>query len=101
MKILLLLGFLFLSGCGPREIGEGTSDLPASTPEASASDMLRYPMTGMSNTQKMLYWQNRPDVMENVQAWRREQYRRQLGLAPDPADPAYREVPKMRSPFRQ
>lgn len=101
MRLLASCAFLALCACGPREIGEGAAEPVASKPEVLAVDTMRYPMTGMDNTQKMLYWQNRPDVMQNVQAWRREQYRRQMGLAPDPEDPAYRETPKMRSPFRQ
>lgn len=90
-----------LASCGPREIGEGSSPEAALTPEATGADLLRLPMTGMDNNQKMLYWQNRPDVMASLQKFRMEQYRRRMGFAPAPEDPAYREFPKQRSPFRQ
>ena len=49
----------------------------------------------------MLYWHNRPEVMERVQTWQRMQFARQAGQAVDPSDPQYRAVPKERSPFRQ
>lgn len=96
--LLLLLG---LAACGPREIGEGSSQELSGPREASAVDTLRLPIPGANNTQKMLYWANKPDVMQNMQKWRNEKMRRVLGLAPSPEDPAYREIPKQRSPFRQ
>lgn len=100
MKYLLLI-CVFLCACGPKEIGEGTSDAPPSPPETAGVNTLRMPITGANNTEKMLYWQNRPDVMENTQRWRQEQFRRYMGLKPDPESPAYREIPKQKSPFRQ
>lgn len=100
MRFLILL-CLVLAACGPKEIGEGTSEAPANPPEALGVDTLRAPMTGMSNTEKMLYWQNQPAVMENTQRWRQEQFRRYMGLNPNPENPAYREMPKQKSPFRQ
>lgn len=100
MKILLL-ACLLLASCGPREIGEGSSDIPANPPDVAGVDTLRVPMTGMSNTEKMLYWQNQPAVMENTQRWRAEQFRRYMGLNPSPESPDYRLIPKQKSPFRQ
>ena len=101
MKIFLFCICLLLPAFGPREIGEGSAEPLTDPPDIAASDTLRYPMPGMNNTQKMLYWQNRPDVMHDMQSWRREQFRRHMGLAPEPEDPAYRQIPKTRSPFRQ
>lgn len=72
---------------------------PVTPPEASGANMLRQPMTGMSNIQHMLYWQNRPDVMANTQKWQTTKMRSILGASPE--DPAWREVPKQRSPFKQ
>lgn len=92
---------LLLSACGPREIGQGTSSEAAFTPEATAADLLRLPITGMNRTQKMLYWQNKPEVMLLLQKVQTEAFRRRMGLAPDPREPEYRAVPKERSPFRQ
>lgn len=97
--ILFLLALLF--ACGPKEIGQGVAEESGLAPEATGADMLRLPMTGMNNTQKMLYWQNHPDVMANVQKWRAAKFRRQIGAAISPEDPEYREIPKQRSPFRQ
>lgn len=96
---LLLLLICAIAACGPREVGQGSSQEQAMTPEATGADLLRLPMTGMNNTQKMLYWQNRPDIMASVQKFRMDQLRRRLGIAPE--DPEYRAVPKQRSPFRQ
>jgi hypothetical protein len=101
---LLLSATGGLGGCGPKDIGEGTSSRSDSQPQGvSVEDQLRYPVYGSSNTQRMLYLQNRPDVMANVQQWRMMQFRRTNGLEPvtDPENPQYRAVPKQRSPFRQ
>ena len=101
---LLLAALSGLSGCGPKDVGEGSSARYEAQPQGvSVEDQLRYPMYGSGNTQRMLYLQNRPDVMQNVQQWRMNQFRRANGLdnAADPEDPQYRAVPKQRSPFRQ
>ena len=93
-----------MAGCGPKDVGEGSSSRYESQPQGvSVEDQLRYPVYGSNNTQRMLYLQNRPDVMQNVQQWRMMQFRRANGLdnAADPEDPQYRTVPKQRSPFRQ
>ncbi|SDF99549.1 chemotaxis protein [Desulfovibrio legallii] len=99
---LALPGLLW--ACGPKDVGTGTSTEAAGEPQGvSVEDQLRYPVYGSSNTQRMLYWQNRPDVMAQTQDWRARQFRRTEGLdaAPGPADPAYRAVPRQSSPFRQ
>lgn len=101
MKILSFLCLLCLCACGPREIGQGYSEIPSGSGNYSAAEQMRFPMTGANNTQKMLYYYNRPDVMEKVRDWRLEQFQRALGAAPSPEDPAYRAVPKQPSPFRE
>jgi len=106
---LCLFALLFslaggLCGCGPKDIGAGTSSDDESHPQGvSTEDQLRYPMFGSSSTQRMLYYQNRPETMVNMQQWQRQQMRHMNGLdeAVDPSDPQYRAVPKQRSPFRQ
>ena len=101
---LLLAAAGGMAGCGPKDVGEGSSARYESQPQGvSVEDQLRYPVYGSNNTQRMLYLQNRPDVMANVQQWRMMQFRRVNGLEPvtDPEDPQYRAVPKQRSPFRQ
>lgn len=99
----LLAVFCLAPGCGPRDIGAGTSSDTDNQPQGvSVEDQLRYPVYGSSNTQRMLYWQNRPDVMERVQQWNRMTLARPDGQAGvNSADPQYRAVPKERSPFRQ
>ena len=106
---LLLLSFALgaAGGCGPKDIGEGTSDTASEPQGVSTADQLRYPVYGSGRTQRMLYWNSRPDVMANVQQWQRAQMQRAAGqsnaLAPaaNPEDPQYRAVPRQRSPFRQ
>ena len=49
----------------------------------------------------MLYYYNRPDVMSRMQDWQISRFNRLTGAQPSPEDPAYRAVPKQRSPFRQ
>lgn len=65
------------------------------------AEQMRQPMTGSNNTQRMLYYYNRPDIMEKVRNWRIDQFNRQMGVAPSPEDPAYRAVPRQPSPFRE
>lgn len=99
---LALLAVVALAACGPKDIGTGTSsDYAAASPGMAPEDRLRYPMTGMSNTQRMLYHVNRPEVMSQMQQWQMSRFSRLSGDKPDPRDPAYRAVPKQRSPFRQ
>lgn len=101
---MLLTAMGGVGGCGPKDIGAGTSSESESPPQGvSVEDGLRYPMYGSGNTQRMLYYQNRPDVMTNVQQWRMMQFRRMNGMgnAVNPEDPEYRAVPQQRSPFRQ
>lgn len=99
---LVLAGLL--SACGPKDIGAGTSSENEASPlGVNAEDQMRYPIMGASRTQQLLYMRNRPDVMANTQQWRMQQFNRAYGLDQDvsPEDPAYRAVPKQRSPFKQ
>lgn len=93
-----------LAGCGPKDVGEGTSAASETPPlGVNAEDQMRYPITGTNRTQQLLYLQNRPDIMANTQQWRLRQFNAIHGLDKDvsPEDPAYRAVPKQRSPFKQ
>ena len=93
-----------LTGCGPKDIGAGSSgDAAATAQGVAAEDQLRYPIMGSSRTQQLLYMQNRPDVMANTQQWRLQQFNRAHGLDRDqnPEHPEYRGFPKQRSPFKQ
>lgn len=106
--LLWALCCLCLCACGPKEIGEGSSSDAAGSYSArsggghtTAAEMMRYPMTGASPVERRLYYSTRPDIMERVQDWRLQQFRNQTGMQPSPEDPAYRAVPKQRSPFRQ
>lgn len=69
--------------------------------DATAADQMRLPMTGANNTEKILYYYNRPDVMEGMQSWRKNWFYKKMGIKPSPEDPAYRETPMQKSPFRQ
>lgn len=108
LKPCLVLCSLALAGllaaCGPKDIGAGTSAENDAPPMgARAEDQMRYPITGANRTQQLLYLQNRPDIMANTQQWRLRQFNAIHGLDKDtsPEDPAYRAVPKQRSPFKQ
>ncbi|MDE5879535.1 MAG: chemotaxis protein [Desulfovibrio sp.] len=91
-----------LAACGPKEIGEGSSRESAGTGGGQPSaELMRYPMTGASARERMLYYNTRPDIVQQVQDWRLQSIQRQMGIKPSPEDPAYRAVPKQRSPFRQ
>ena len=108
LKPCVLLCSLALAGllaaCGPKDVGEGTS-VASETPPlgVNAEDQMRYPIMGANRTQQLLYLQNRPDIMANTQQWRLRQFNAIHGLDKDvsPEDPAYRAVPKQRSPFKQ
>lgn len=100
LALALLLGAL--PACGPKEIGAGSSqESTGAGGGAPAAELMRYPMTGANMRERMLYLHNRPDVMQQVQDWRLQSYQRMMGAQPSPEDPAYRAVPKQRSPFRQ
>ena len=90
-----------LAGCGPKDIGAGSSSDEERGALPPPAEQMRYPMTGTSNTQRMLYYYNRPDVMSRMQDWRISRFNCLTGGRPSPEDPAYRAVPKQRSPFRQ
>lgn len=101
-KYLALALLLALCGCGPREIGQGMAETatgPVTGP--SSAETMRFPMTGASNIQRRLYYTNRPDIMERVQKMHISAFQQKIDNMPSPEDPAYREIPKQRSPFRQ
>lgn len=98
-KTALFILLLSCAACGPKEIGYGSADDARNPPEPNGAEMLRLPMTGMSNVQHMLYWQNRPDVMANIQKSHSARLYRALGISPE--NPAWREIPAQKSPFRQ
>jgi hypothetical protein len=102
---LLLLLALLLPGCGPKDIGAGSSDEPRRPLGVAPEDNLRYAATGANNTQRMLYYFNRPDVMQQTREWQLRRYSRLTGNEITPAltpeDPAWREKPRQKSPFRQ
>lgn len=90
---LLIPVFLLLAACGPKEIGYGLAEEPAKGYHgAPTAEVMRYPLTGASNTQRLLYQANRPAVMEQVQKWNLAQYRKSLGLEPE-----QQEVPEQES----
>ena len=98
---MLIPCIFLLCACGPKEIGYGSADDGPVRRGQNVAEVMRYPVTGADNTQKMLYHSNLPSIMEQTQRWHTIQYRRQLGLDVSPEDPEYREIPKQRSPFRQ
>lgn len=99
MKTLLILCVFALCACGPKEIGQGTSsDRPSGKGNFSAAEVMRKPMTGSSRTEQLLYYYNKPEVMERMRAWQIDQYNRRMGIAPE--NPEYRSIPKQQSPFR-
>lgn len=100
-KTAILLALVILYGCGPKEIGEGSAYRTETPRDASVAEDMRFPMTGINHTQQKLYYYTRPDIVENFQDWKLQQYRKMMGASPNPEDPAYRETPKQRSPFRQ
>lgn len=100
LAVALALGAL--AACGPRDIGAGSSvESRGQGGGAPSAELMRYPMTGANARERMLYLTNRPDIMQQVQDWRLQGYQRMMGAQPSPEDPAYRAVPKQRSPFRQ
>ena len=56
-----------LAACGPKDIGTGTSEPDTVPAGVSGADSMRQPMTGNNSTQTMLYYFNRPDVMQSMQ----------------------------------
>ena len=97
--------FLTLAACGPKDIGTGTSDPDMAPPGVSSVENLRQPMTGANPIQRRLFFYNQPHIMMQMQQSGLDNYRRYInryrGDGVDPESPAYREVPRQRSPFRQ
>lgn len=98
LAAILLICFT-LGACGPREPGQGLAHEEYTPREATAAEQMRMPLTGATRTEQMLYYYNRPEVMEGLQNWQRNWLHRQGAVSPE--DPAYREIPRERSPFRQ
>jgi len=86
-----------LAACGPKDIGTGTSEPDTMPAGVSGADSMRQPMTGNNSTQTMLYYFNR----QSMQRSQFNMYMRHMGRDISPEDPAYRAVPRQRSPFRQ
>ncbi|MDO5536317.1 MAG: hypothetical protein Q4F72_02130 [Desulfovibrionaceae bacterium] len=63
---------------------------------------MRYPMSGSLNRhrEEYFYRMSQPAIFESVQNWRKEQFARSF-RALNPEEPAYREKPRQRSPFRE
>lgn len=100
--LALAFALAALPGCGPKDIGAGSSEESVGTGGGQPSaELMRYPVTGASPRERMLYFNNRPDVMQQVQDWRLQSFQRRMGVQPSPEDPAYRATPKQPSPFRQ
>ena len=102
LALVQALALAALPACGPKEIGQGSSvENREAGGGAPSAELMRYPMTGASPRERMLYLNTRPDIVQQVQDWRIRSYQRMMGVQPSPEDPAYRAVPKQRSPFRQ
>ena len=95
----LLLLLLLASACGPKEIGQGHSEPASLGGHRDVADQMRQPFTGAAPAERMLYFSNKPEVMEQSAKLRISQFNRHAGIAPE--DPAYRETPKTASPFRE
>lgn len=100
-----LLFSLTLAACGPRDIGTGTAEPDSAPPGISSVESLRQPPTGANPVQRRLFFYNQPHIMMQMQQSGLDNYRRYInryrGDGVDPESPAYREVPRQRSPFRQ
>lgn len=94
-----------LSACGPKDIGTGTAEPDSAPPGISSVESLRQPLTGANPIQRRLYFYNQPHIMMQMQQSGLDAYRRYInryrGDGVNPESPAYREVPRQRSPFRQ
>ena len=97
-----------LSGCGPKDIGYETSQYTYPEEPPTAAEIMRYPMLGVNNIQKKLYYDNKPDVIQKVQQWQLQQFNNQFNSYHysakkiiSPESPEYRSTPKQKSPFRQ
>ena len=101
-RAALLLACLAAAACGPKDIGEGSSqDSGLPHAPAPAVETMRMPMTGEGAIQRMLYDFNRPEVADYRIKRHQMGLRQGTGAAIDPEDPAYRATPRQRSPFRQ
>ena len=103
MKKLLFLIFTFcLCSCGPREPGQGlAADPPPARGGYGAAESMRLPLTGSNHNERLLYYYNRPEMVDTVRRWQNEQFRRHNGENPADAQPAFQGMERTPSPFRQ
>ena len=100
MKYLpfFLLCFLFcLAGCGPKEIGEGSSDDYSAPLGTDTMRDARFPLDN-NPVQQRLYLMNQPERMIYNTKLQKEYMLYRMGIKPENRpDPT---VPRQRSPFR-
>lgn len=94
---LLLCVLLCLAGCGPKEIGEDSSDDFSAPLGVDTLHDARFPMDN-NPVQQRLYLMNQPDRMIYSSARQKERMLYRMGVTPENRpDPT---VPRQRSPFR-
>ena len=95
-----LLSCFYVGGCGPRDISQENSDYQVeSRTSVSTAEQMRYPSFGSDANQRMLFLNNKMDVMTMRQNYINSQLKDPHHLSP--ANPKYRAIPKEPSPFRQ
>lgn len=97
-----LLATCLVGGCGPKDIGEGSSaeyyNDSAREPSSTTAEHSRYPVDG-NTVQKKLFLLNQPTVQGQIQDRQRNFMNRRMGIAPGGASET--QVPKQASPFRE
>lgn len=91
---------ILIPACGPKDIGSGITaeDYHIST-SPTAAEQMRFPMLGAGPTQRRLYYYNRPDVMENTQRWRVQEFNRLHGTRSESKPEESEGTPRQLSPF--
>ena len=97
LKILPLLLLSLLAACGPKEIGLDSESTSSGETSVSVAEQMRYPLFGSGAKERMLYVNNKMDVMVERQNFMQSKLK--AGQVP-PESPNYRAKPKERSPFR-
>lgn len=99
---LTILALIPLQACGHIEPGQGmTADEPPGRGGMPAAEIMRQPLTGTNYNERLLYYYNRPEMVDHVRRWQKEQFRRQFGEEPSNAEPAFKGLQRSANPFRQ
>jgi len=99
LPVICLVSLTALVSCGPKDIGQGSSDDDAYADSGAPDprEEMRYPINAATRPQeRILYNINRPEVMEQIQDYSHDRL-----IPHGDVNNSRLTTPRERSPFRQ